>query len=398
MNKKLLATLLVGVIAAGALGLTACGADQLTEEQWRAAIRATCQAENYTAIANGEEHISYTGEADGEAVNSTYDTTNSVKVYYDWTGKKVYQEVELTTKTAGGAHFGDDDVDEQYLYKTYSEIDGAVLRSGYYIEGLGWNASQEDYGVPATLKSNLDESIGATGVFKKISYAQDLNESFLSLDDAYSWFSYEEGLYVAELYVNSESNNIIKEKVTVAVEAGRVTRLQFNSSLEKTALGLTEKGEAVTTYLFSDFGTTTVNPPAEAVEAVGSLKSDPNSSVAGKTFLFESVELMYDSEELKTATWDEFLTLMQTSYEGVTLAFGEWSDFVMTIIVGEDDLSVRGTFEEEGNVITATPESKGGESVEDEPMICVLTNGKLAITQTVGDGVYMMMVFTLTTE
>ena len=88
MRKNLVAMLLVGAVAATAvIGLSACGGDsiekgvEVSEDEWKAAFKASSEAESYTMDVTSSEEATGYETVDGNKINLSYKMTGSGKVY-----------------------------------------------------------------------------------------------------------------------------------------------------------------------------------------------------------------------------------------------------------------------------------------------------------------------------
>ncbi len=279
MRKKTLAVLLAGAVAAaGIIGLTACKkddgigiqkGDQVTEEQWKAAITATVAAENYTVKTSSENNSTASGKVGEETVNYSGVSTSSGTLYYDLTNKKVLTESTSTEKVTGGKLFDEEDGEETLTRKMYIESEGLKLWSASFDDEKNeWGAYSNTCSTEVELKGRFSR-YGVAYMFSR-KYSATQGGAAVTVSELYSAFAYDDGYYSATLYDEYGDAS----KITASVKGGHVIGLLVESTNEGTETdGTTYKDTYKTIYNLSNFGSTTVTAPAEAAAAIAAAKT-----------------------------------------------------------------------------------------------------------------------------
>jgi len=411
MRKKILATLLVGAVAAaGVIGFTACNdgnggnednggeeikkGEQITETQWKAAMTATQNAENYTVTLSSETKETGEGTYEGKPVSYTSTENISAKLYYDLTGKKLYTDGQTKMKTTGAESVGETDIDKTTPRKAYEEIDGTTVWYGDFSHTDNtWSARSSDCGTEAAAKARFAEG-GVAYLFEDNSLSQTAEGAKTTISELYSAFKYENGLYAATLYTHGE-----KAEFTVSVKGGYVLSVQSVVSFESEDNGMNYTSSMKAAYNFSDFGSTTVNAPAEAVQAIADAKAQAaNPSVAGKTFVFDSIEYSYDANVSaeQRQQMESSKSEVEAMFANSKVIFGNNGDFTMPMNVQGQDMTAVGTYTQDGDNVVLTPVTISGQPAPSgsEPETMKLT-GDLLKSSAYSEGITITMVYRL---
>lgn len=294
MRKKTMAVLLAGAVAAtGVLGLTACKKDgggnglekgeKVSEEQWKAAITATVNAENYTV--NYDCGYKTVGRyADGPTV--TYTSTSTGKMYYDFNNKKLATEAagEYSAEYSGGER-----EEETYSRKSYSEADGLSLWAAAVVsDEIGWEVYSTLFASEAELKAgivvegeaNNSEVNHMFTIFTEMEFSTTETSESAPVSELYSAFTYKDGLYSAALLYNEEDDTGVTEiSVALSIKNGFVVGFMWETSYERLEedINCAYTGHYKYVYNFSNFGTTTVTAPDGAAEAIVAKKASADN-------------------------------------------------------------------------------------------------------------------------
>jgi len=413
MRNKILATLLVGAVAAaGVIGFTACNngngdkgsnggeeiqkGEQVTEAQWKEAISSTQTAENYTVTLDFV--MKAVGvKTDDKTVTYTLTQSQNAKFYFDLTNKKLNMDSTSTTKSTGGAAVGEEDVDYSVNSYIYNVIEDTTVWECNYpsMKGDKWEARPYKCETESAAKEMLAED-GFASLFEG-TFSTTKGGEEATLSNLYSAFKYENGSYTATLYSLSFGDDSVE--LTLLLKSGHVISFQYKTVSVSADDGFDITTTSTAAYDFSNFGSTTVNAPAEAVQAIADAKAQAaNPSVAGKTFVFESLNFAYDSsvsEEMKQQM-ESLKPQMEAEYEGSEMIFGNNRDFTMTMNVQGQNMDVVGTYTQDGNSVVLTPVTMGGEPAPADTQSQTFTSleGKLSMSD-VSAGITITMVYAL---
>ncbi len=301
MNKKFLATLLVGAIAATSIiGFTACNGnngnnggdengdetpveelqkgEEVTEEQWKAAIKATTEAGNYT-VAGYYESKGVATRDDDASVNCLMMEYQQTTISVDLGSSKFYSDSLVGRKSAGAETIGEEDVDVKNPLREYGTVSGSTLWFSVYFEDEDeWRARFNNYNTADVAKEELStySSCSVASSLFSISFSETADGTPVTLADAYSLFEYEDGYYKASVY----SDGIAVDKVvelTVSIKNGYVIVFNYGYTSEKVYDGLNVNQSVKSECSFSAFGTTAVNAPEGAVAAVEAAIAEKNN-------------------------------------------------------------------------------------------------------------------------
>lgn len=402
MRKKILATLLVGAVAAtAAAGLTACGKDdggvakgeEVTEEAWKAAFAATVAAQNYTYEMTSDYKVSGTVDSKKYSVHSATEQ----KFYYDAVNNHCYSVYTETYKTSGFKDAGieEEDYDESQTEKTYTLKDGDITWEAEYNSGdeqPAWEA--DEYGYMRSYAAYI-----AAGT-----YAAEKDGAQKALTELYSAFKYSGGYYAASLWTDFDEEELTEVKLTFSIKGGYVVGCRNEYKASHTEDGATETTDVKTSVTISKYGSTTVEAPAEAVAAINAKKTPPegndpvnpdpvnpdpvtpsNGSVAGKTYEFVS---MVSPDNSAPA---EMLTSGTAANAGSSIIFGTDGTFTMVSPV-QGNMEITGTYTQNGANLVLTIIDDGREDPQDFTL-----NGEELVAINVHSGITLKVTYRLKT-
>ena len=283
MNKKFLATLIVGVVAATSIiGFTACndngggsenggndGDDlsavvkgvQVDAEGWAKAFEATLAAESYTVKLYREDAYKASGTDDelGEINLSVIDTRNGT-AYYDG---NTYGKTKVKVVATGIP----DDEDWQKLYQNQEyDIESYIAKDGETYYSAYYSTQEED---AEWSVSTLDTIDGSTIDVLNSTYATDKDGTAnAALTDLYEAFTYADGVYNATLWQYG-----VETAVSVSVKDGYVVSYSTEYLYKYEYEGYTHSDGLKVVYNFSNFGSSTVNASDAAKKAVEDYKA-----------------------------------------------------------------------------------------------------------------------------
>ncbi|MDE6505211.1 MAG: hypothetical protein K2L42_04995 [Clostridia bacterium] len=396
MRKKILVSLLVGVMAAtGVAGLTACNpadsglpkGEEVTAEKWKSAFEKTASSENYTAESVMIMKQTMTGTVEGKTVNATATSESAVKVYFDLAGKKIYTETKYSEKFTGLEDIGEEDGESTSERKSYLIAENKTIWSSEYSASTNkWTAEKSEYSSEAEVKQNLSYS-GVGMAFAQTYKTSETAEasSAKPLADLYSAFTYSGGFYKATVWTAyTESTKI---DLTVTVKDGYVSGIEAEASEEETENGVTETSESKAVYKFSEFGKTSVNAPADAVKAINDKKAEEQTppaitSVAGKTFVFHDLTAEYDStvsDETKKKIEKQIAEIKENA-AGVEIIFGEDNTFSMVVLSEQME---GGTYTQDGaNLVLTINGSSQNFTLSGDSLILSMSEEGVTMKQT----------------
>lgn len=397
MRKKILATLLVGAVAAaGAMGFSACGKDkdgvkltkgaEVSEEGWTAAFAATAAAQNYTWEINGDYITS--GTVDSKNVTERYTVVE--KILYDAVNNHSYSEYTETYKTTGYKDAGieEEDYDETETVKRYTLKDGSVTWEAEYCSGDEQPAWQADeYGYFSSYAAALVSS----------TFATEKEGEQKSLAELYPAFKYSGGYYTANLWVEVD-DELTEVKLTVSVKDGYFIGMQSEYSVTFSEEGSSGTITVKKSITLSKYGSTTVEAPAEAVAAINAKKTPPveggdepvtpdpvtpsDGSVAGKTYEF------YEAVSPDGSANAQTLGYVASAMAGSGFIFGTDDTFTMVAPAQEGNTEVTGTYTQNGNDLVLT--------VDNTPQDFTLSGDDISVTDT-EEGITIKIIYRLKT-
>lgn len=275
MKKKLIATIVAGaVLSAGLIGLTACDTvegltinkgEQVTKEQWVAAITQSLAAESYTVDVS---NVGFRREKGSTEELGKFDTTRKYvitgNVYYDGsTYSKTVEAVKFTgvpDAYKDNANYQDAVINyEEYICKEITTYNVNYYTTHYSSDYGEWYTGPGEGNINYTLA----QSLGYNWRTEKTGQA-------VKITQLYDAFTYSGGVYTATLY-NSGSDEY---KVSVSIKGGYVVGYsEYNydeySNEKGTAI---YEGTEVSNY--SNYGSTTVNASDAAKQAIETYKSN----------------------------------------------------------------------------------------------------------------------------
>ncbi|MCI8733971.1 MAG: hypothetical protein HFE40_00245 [Clostridia bacterium] len=267
MRKNLVAMLLVGAVAATAvIGLSACGGDsiekgvEVSEDEWKAAFKASSEAESYTMDVTSSEEATGYETVDGNKINLSYKMTGSGKVYAE--KGKIYSETNIQVKSSGMEEAGwGENEDKSYSMKQYylNENDSWWI--------AGYNGSKENAKWEAQNSSNM---VSVLAGLMSGQYSVEEDGETKALSDLYSAFTYSGGYYSANLWL-SYSGEV---KVTVSIKDGYVIGLQTEATMIEKDETSESNGTDKSVYKISGYGSTSVSAPEDAVKAIEDAKNN----------------------------------------------------------------------------------------------------------------------------
>lgn len=255
MKKKAFAGLaLAAVLAASIVGVTACGGgvstevnpgEEVTAEQWEAAFEASRNAENYT-VEMYRKHIKTQDEMTVDYVATDKGYISEKASYSDGTVKISASNVPESLQ---GKY-----KNEEYKVESYAlEADGKIYSAKY--DGAETEADWE-----VSEKATVNNYY----FLLRVIYSPVLGGAEVLLSELYSSFTYENGVYTAELY-----NMYIKVTVKITIKNGYVASYSaeyYDSYTGRDGEHITDTDKTV--YNFLSYGTTTVNPSRAAKDAI----------------------------------------------------------------------------------------------------------------------------------
>lgn len=287
--KKLLATFVIGAVSiTSVLGFAACGGDKnsdvpksekVTEEEWRAAITATIDADNFTMIESYYSTTKTIKDENGQDVIRAESSTKSTETYL--ADGKLYCK-----QTENSKMIRNEDVRERKTtnesYTLVESLNHWYARCMYteYIQGY-----PEDYenGTPewmAMKYGHTDENAAKNDLKERTIKGQLRKRFFTDKDgteakevfDMYSAFTYSDGKYISILYTEG-----IEAKVEVCIKNGYVAWFGCSFSCEGDGpIYSYIKEEMSYAVVFKDCGSTIVTAPEGAIAAIDKVKAEGN--------------------------------------------------------------------------------------------------------------------------
>ncbi|MBD5631972.1 MAG: hypothetical protein HDP34_01915 [Clostridia bacterium] len=247
MKKRILATILVGAVAATTvMGLAACGGasipkgEQVTEEAWKNAFDKTTEFTNYTLNSSSDLDINLKGTVTAKGskkveVKSTVSTSSNQLFLYDKDGHTSY--AEYTTESKGKSTA--DDEESNYSRKTTNKQYYTLCESNSLIDTY-WRASYSKSETKTEEGENYTENYWYANEslsFSSNQAAYVFNDYFYDSNDKdtakraklanlYDKFKYSGGVYKATLYYYQEVSedynlsDLLECKVTVSIKDG----------------------------------------------------------------------------------------------------------------------------------------------------------------------------------
>lgn len=281
MKKKLIATLVAGVVLSVSLvSLTACGGglgvnkgEEVSNEDWAAAIEASATAKNFTVYSYVEMEIKAKGSYEGmkdelgvDSLDMNVKSTADGKIYFDLENGSYYSKATSKAKATGVPESLQGESNYQnkdYAVEIYSVKDGDTYYNAYYsnlTEGAEWKVS-----------SSSSVESGAVDVRDVLtqSFATEEGGATATLSALYDSFTYSGGVYTATLWQHSA-----EVKVSVSVKGGYVVgySMEVTNAEEEEDFSVSEVMKTV--YNFSGYGSTVVKVSDAAKKAVEDYKNE----------------------------------------------------------------------------------------------------------------------------
>ena len=285
MNKKFLATLLVGAVAATSIiGFTACndngggsengsndGEDenipdtiatgvQVDAEGWAKAFEATLASKNCTIKAHRETTFKAKGVHDelGE-IDLSSTVTQEGTTYYDGSAYGKMKAKAVATGVPDDEYWQKEYKNQEYYTESYGVKDGET----YYLATYSNEEEDAEWYVNET-STELD----VIGELLHAEYAAAEDGESVELADLYESFTYEDGVYSATLWQYG-----VETAVSVSVKDGYVVSYSTECLYEFEYEGYTHSDGLKVVYNFSNYGKTTVNASDAAKKAVEDYKA-----------------------------------------------------------------------------------------------------------------------------